>query len=89
MAENTIKTVDTGLANVPVCTSDISFTTVGKDGKPILMYRGYSIYDLVKGCFEESIYLILNNQFFFSSYRKLIYPWFINFKRIYMKNYIT
>ncbi len=62
MAGDTIKTVDTGLANVPVCTSDISFTTVDKDGKPILMYRGYSIYDLVKGCFEESVYLILNNQ---------------------------
>lgn len=62
MAENQINTVDTGLAKVPVCTSDISFTTVGKDGKPILMYRGYSIYDLVKGPFEESVYLILNNR---------------------------
>ena len=54
MTENQIQTVDNGLAKVPVCTSDISFTTVGKDGKPILLYRGYSIYDLVKGPFEES-----------------------------------
>jgi citrate synthase len=62
MAENPINTVDTGLADIPVCTSDISYTTIGKDGKPILMYRGYSIYDLVKGPFEESVYLILNNR---------------------------
>ena len=62
MAENVMDTIDTGLADVPVCTSDISYTTVGKDGKPILMYRGYSIYDLVQGSFEEIVYLILNNQ---------------------------
>ena len=62
MAENVMDTIDTGLADVPVCTSDISYTTVGKDGKPILMYRGYSIYDLVQGSFEEIVYLILNSQ---------------------------
>ena len=62
MTENQIETVDNGLAGVPVCTSDISYTTVGKDGKPILMYRGYSIYDLVKGPFEESVYLLLHNK---------------------------
>jgi citrate synthase len=62
MADEPVKTVDTGLANVPVCTSDISFTTVGRDGKPILIYRGYSIYDLVRGPFEESVYLILHNR---------------------------
>ena len=60
MDETPINTVDTGLADVPVCTSDISFTTVGKDGLPILLYRGYSIYDLIQGSFEESAYLILN-----------------------------
>jgi len=59
MSENQINTVDTGLNKVPVCTSDISYTTMDKDGKPILMYRGYSIYDLVKGLFEESVYLLL------------------------------
>jgi len=47
---------------VPVCTSDISFTTVGADGKPVLLYRGYSIYDLVKGLFEESVYLLLEGE---------------------------
>lgn len=47
---------------MPVCTSDISFTTVGADGKPLLLYRGYSIYDLVKGLFEESVYLLLKGQ---------------------------
>lgn len=52
-------TVDTGLDGVPVCTSDISHTTMGPDDKPILLYRGYSIYDLVKGPFEESIYLLI------------------------------
>ena len=60
MDTNPINTIDTGLADVPVCTSDVSFTTVGKDGKPILLYRGYSIYDLIQGSFEESAYLILN-----------------------------
>jgi|GEM_PF-1460179 len=54
-----MNTVDTGLDGVPVCTSDISVTTLGADGKPILLYRGYSIFDLVKGFFEESVYLIL------------------------------
>ena len=47
---------------MPVCTSDISFTTVGEDGKPVLLYRGYSIYDLVKGLFEESVYLLLEGE---------------------------
>jgi citrate synthase len=60
MEESPINTVDTGLADVPVCTSDISYTSVGKDGKPFLMYRGYSIDDLIKGSFEESVYLILH-----------------------------
>ena len=59
MKEQSLQTIDTGLAQVPVCTSDISYTTMGKDGKPILLYRGYSIYDLVKGLFEESVYTIL------------------------------
>ena len=45
-----------------MCTSDISFTTVGADGKPVLLYRGYSIYDLVKGLFEESVYLLLEGE---------------------------
>jgi citrate synthase len=62
MTENKSDTVDTGLANIPVCTSDISFTTVDNDGIPILLYRGYSIYDLVKSSFEECVYLILHNQ---------------------------
>jgi citrate synthase len=59
MGESHINTVDTGLADVPVCTSDISYTSVGQDGNPFLMYRGYSIDDLVKGSFEESVYPIL------------------------------
>ena len=45
-----------------MCTSDISFTTVGADGKPVLLYRGYRIYDLVKGLFEESVYLLLEGE---------------------------
>ena len=52
-------TVDTGLDGVPVCASDISWTTVDAEGKPILLYRGYSIYDLAQGLFEESVYLLL------------------------------
>lgn len=59
---NEINTVDTGLDGVPVCTSDISLTTLAADGNPILMYRGYSIYDLVKGLFEESVYLLLEGE---------------------------
>jgi citrate synthase len=62
MVDETMNTIDTGLAKVPVCTSDISYTTVGKNGEPILMYRGYSIYDLVRGPFEECAYLILHNR---------------------------
>ncbi|MFQ5671577.1 MAG: citrate/2-methylcitrate synthase [Nitrospinales bacterium] len=54
-----MNTIDTGLDGVPVCTSDISLTTLGADGNPILLYRGYSIFDLVKGFFEESVYLLL------------------------------
>ncbi|MFQ5449326.1 MAG: citrate/2-methylcitrate synthase [Nitrospinaceae bacterium] len=53
-----IETVDTGLDGVPVCTSDISQTALGAEGNPILLYRGYSIYDLVKGPFEESVFLL-------------------------------
>lgn len=60
--DNPADTLDTGLAGVKVCTSDVSFTTVGNDGKPILMYRGYSIYDLVRSDFEEIVYLILYNR---------------------------
>ncbi|MEJ2108387.1 MAG: citrate/2-methylcitrate synthase [Acidobacteriota bacterium] len=60
-SDTPINTLDIGLANVPVCTSNISFTTVGNDGKPILMYRGFSIYDLIKSGFEEIVYLILYN----------------------------
>jgi hypothetical protein len=48
MSDNPIDTLDTGLANVAVCNSDISFTTADKDGNPILLYRGYSIDDLVR-----------------------------------------
>ena len=55
-------TIDTGLADVPVCTSDISHTTVDRDGNPVLLYRGYSIYDLVRTSFEECVYLILNGE---------------------------
>ncbi len=47
---------------MPVCTSDISFTTVEADGKPVLLYRGYRIYELVKGLFEESVYLLLEGE---------------------------
>ncbi len=35
---------------------------MGADGKPVLLYRGYSIYDLVKGLFEESVYLLLEDE---------------------------
>ena len=62
MNDDLINILDTGLAGVAVCTSDISFTTVGKDGNPILMYRGYSIYDLIRSGFEEIVYLILHNR---------------------------
>lgn len=57
-----MNTVNTGLDGVPVCTSDISLTSVGADGNPILTYRGYSIYDLIKGFFEESVYLLLTGE---------------------------
>ncbi|MCF8721625.1 citrate/2-methylcitrate synthase [Nitrospina gracilis] len=62
MSPNTevLNTVDNGLDGVPVCTSDISLTTVDKDGNPILLYRGYSIYDLIQGPFEETVHLILH-----------------------------
>ncbi len=56
-----INTVDTGLDGVPVCSSDISLTTLGADGDPLLLYKGYSIFDLVKGLFEESVYLLLQD----------------------------
>ena len=58
----TVNTVDTGLDGVPVCTSDISLPALGADGNPLLLYRGYSIYDLVKGLFEESVYLLLEKE---------------------------
>lgn len=54
------QTIDTGLNGVPVCASDISVTTVDEHEHPFLIYRGYSIYDLVKGSFEEAAYLVLN-----------------------------
>jgi citrate synthase len=62
MSDAPINTLDTGLAGVAVCTSDVSLSTVGLDGNPILMYRGYSIYDLVRSGFEEVVYLILHNR---------------------------
>lgn len=64
MSPNTavFNTIDTGLDGIPVCTSDISLTTLDSNGDPILLYRGYSIYDLIQGPFEESVYLILNNE---------------------------
>ncbi len=46
-----MNTIDTGLDGVPVCTSDVSLTAVDTEGNPVLVYRGYSIYDLVKGLF--------------------------------------
>ena len=54
-----INTLDTGLDGIPVCTSDLSLTRLDEDGMPILLYKGYSIYDLIKGCFEESATLLL------------------------------
>lgn len=57
-----MNTVNTGLDGVPVCTSDISLTSVEADGNPILTYRGYSIYDLIQGLFEESVYLLLTGE---------------------------
>lgn len=57
-----MNTIDTGLDGVPVCTSDVSLTSVDADGNPVLLYRGYSIYDLVKGLFEESVYLLLTGE---------------------------
>ncbi len=60
LTENkTLQTVDTGLDGVPVCTSDLSQTALGADGNPVLLYRGYRIYDLVQGPFEETVYLLL------------------------------
>ena len=57
-----INTLDTGLDGIPVCTSDLSLTRLDEDGLPILLYRGYSIYDLIKGSFEESAYLLLEGE---------------------------
>ncbi|MBI2092729.1 MAG: citrate/2-methylcitrate synthase [Deltaproteobacteria bacterium] len=57
-----METINTGLNGVPVCESGISVATADADGKPILVYRGYSIYDLVKGLFEETAYLLLNGE---------------------------
>ena len=57
-----INTLDTGLDGIPVCTSDLSLTRLDEDGLPILLYKGYSIYDLVKGSFEESVYLLLEGE---------------------------
>ncbi|GAB4288490.1 MAG: citrate synthase [Myxococcota bacterium] len=52
-------TVDTGLYGVPICKSGISTSIIDPNGNPLVLYRGYSIYDLVRGSFEESLYLIL------------------------------
>ena len=57
-----INTLDTGLDGIPVCTSDLSLTRLDEDGLPILLYKGYSIYDLVKVSFEESVYLLLEGE---------------------------
>ncbi|MFQ5481461.1 MAG: citrate/2-methylcitrate synthase [Nitrospinaceae bacterium] len=57
-----MNTVDTGLDGIPVCTSDISLTRLDGKGQPILLYRGYSIYDLIEGSFEESVHLLLENE---------------------------
>lgn len=54
-----INTVDTGLYGVEVSCSGISISTVDKNGSPLVLYRGYNINDLVKGSFEESVYLVL------------------------------
>lgn len=56
------ETINTGLNGIPVCESDVSVTTSGPEGTPFLLYRGYSIYDLVKGPFEESAYLMLHGK---------------------------
>ncbi|HEY3874470.1 MAG TPA: citrate/2-methylcitrate synthase, partial [Candidatus Kapabacteria bacterium] len=45
-----------GLEDVVAGTSEICFLD-GKRG--ILSYRGYDIHDLVKGTFEETVYLLL------------------------------
>ncbi|MBL6989267.1 MAG: citrate/2-methylcitrate synthase [Bacteriovoracaceae bacterium] len=57
----TIETVNTGLNKIPVCKSAVSATTVDDESNPILMYKNYSIYDLVQDSFEESVYLLLNS----------------------------
>ena len=57
-----INTLDTGLDGIPVCTSDLSLTRLDEDGLPVLLYKGYSIYDLIKGSFEESVYLLLEGE---------------------------
>lgn len=62
MVKEQMMTVDSGLAGVSVCSSQISCTTVDEEGIPILLYRGYSIYDLVKGPFEEGVFLLLNGK---------------------------
>jgi hypothetical protein len=36
MIDNLVTTIDTGLADVPVCTSDVSCSTVDSDGNPLL-----------------------------------------------------
>ena len=64
MSQNieSINTLDTGLDGIPVCTSDLSLTRLDTEGLPILLYRGYSIFDLIKGSFEESVYLLLKGE---------------------------
>jgi citrate synthase len=62
MKDQEKSTVDTGLYGVPVSLSGISTSCADADGNPLVLYRGYNIYDLVKGSFEESVYLILNGE---------------------------
>lgn len=57
----TQETINTGLNGVPICRSDISTTTADENGNPILLYRGRSIYDLVRGPFEGAANLILGD----------------------------
>jgi len=57
-----IETVNTGLNGVKICESNVSSTTIDDKERPILMYRSYSIYDLVKTSFEEALFLLMNER---------------------------
>ncbi len=56
MADTTQETAKRGLQDIVAGTTSISFID-GQQGR--LIYRGYSIHDLVKGTFEEVVYLLL------------------------------